>query len=158
MPYSGDPSASDIDAVRFFAQDTGTAPLLSDPEVQYLIDLAGVDATVAPRFIAAQAAELIAARYAGEVSITADGVTYSGDQLQTKYTQLAQNLRDAERRERVNGAFPYVGGVLRGEPPSPAVLPPNFGIGMDDNPQAGYQAHGFDGDPDAYEPTGQVGW
>lgn len=159
MPYSGDPGASDIDAVRFYAQDTSrTAPLLSDAEVQYLIDQSGVDASADPWFVAAQAADAIAARYAGEVAISADGVNYSGDQLAGKYTQLGQQLRATEARLRGIGALPYVGGVKRGEPPPPDVLPPNFGVGMDDNPEAGYQGAGYNGDPDYHVADGQVGW
>lgn len=147
MPYSGDPSASEIDAVRFWAQDTGNPPLLSDAEIQYVIDFAesslGDGVTVSPVLIASYVCDHIAGKYVGWVSITADGVSYSGDQLQQRYNALADQLRKSEKRLTEAGAAPYVGGILTGEFPPPGVDAPNFGIGMDDNPEAARQAGGW---------------
>lgn len=40
--YSGDPSASDLDAARFLIGDTDvTAPIMQDEEIQYIIDTHG---------------------------------------------------------------------------------------------------------------------
>lgn len=157
MPYSGDPSASAVDAVRFWVQDTGKPPLLSDTEIEYLIAFSGVDAAGAPIQVAVLAANQIAAKYAGEVSISADGVNYSGDQLAQKYTALASQLRNADNQRRAYGAAPYVGGILTGEAPPWGTNPPQFGIGKDDNPEVGYQGYGWNGDDGAHENTGQVG-
>lgn len=131
MSYSGDPSNSSIDAVRFWAQDTGTPGLLSDGEIQYLSDFSGLDLDSAPIAVAAMVAERIGAKYAGEVSISSDGVTYSGDQLQQKYSTLAVDLRKQSLRISASGSTPVVGGLRREG---------NFAIGQDDNPE-GYSQH-----------------
>ena len=40
--YSGDPSASDLDAARFLIGDTDvTTPIMQDEEIQYIIDTHG---------------------------------------------------------------------------------------------------------------------
>lgn len=147
MPYSGDPAASDIDAVRFWAQDTGNPPLLTDAEINYLIAFAGGDegVTVSPVLVAAYACDRIASKYVGWVNINADGVSYSGDQLQQRYNALAAELRKSEKRLQEAGAFPFVGGIAIDTAPIPGVKEPNFGIGMDDNPEGYPQAGGWDG-------------
>jgi hypothetical protein len=147
MPYSGNPSDSELDAVRFWAQDTGQTPFLSDAEINYVISFYEDDATgattVSPVLIAAACCDLIASKYVGWVNINADGVSYSGDQLQQRYNALAAELRKTEKRLTVSGAFPYVGGILTNESPPPGVAPPNFGIGMDDNPEGFRQDGGW---------------
>lgn len=157
MPYSGDPSASDVDAVRFWVQDTGKPSLLTDAEIEYLIAFVGVDASLSPIRVAAVAADRIAAKYAGEVSISADGVNYSGDQLARKYSDLATSLRKQESTIVGAGALPYVGGIQAGESPVSGVNPPSFGIGKDDNPEAGYQGFGWNAD-DGYGSDGRAGF
>jgi hypothetical protein len=147
MPYSGDPSDSELDAVRFWAQDTGATPFLSDPEITYVISFYENDSsgntTVSPVLIAAACCDMIAAKYVGWVNINADGVSYSGDQLQQRYNALAAELRKTEKRLTEAGAFPYVGGILANEGPPPGVDPPNFGVGMNDNPEAFRQDGGW---------------
>lgn len=127
MGYGGDPSASGIDAVRFWAQDTGSPELLSDAEYDYLIDFTGLDPDQDPLDIAAYAADRIAAKFAGEVSISADGVNYSGDQLYAKYQALAKELRQTARDRTGQGARPFVGGLGRGR---------QFALAMHDHPGA----------------------
>lgn len=157
MPYSGDPATSPIDEVRFWAQDTGTPPLLSDPEITYLINYYVVDfpdGEASPLLVAALAADRIAAKYVGFVSISADGVNYSGDQLQQRWSTLARNLRESEKALRIAGAGPYVGGILQGEYPPIGVEPPEFGVGMHDNPEAADQSGGWTGNtPSMYGPN-----
>jgi hypothetical protein len=147
MPYSGDPSDSEIDAVRFWAQDTGTPPLLTDAEIQYVIDFYANDPDIvtSPVLVAAVCCDRIASKYVGWVNISADGVSYSGDQLQQRYSTLAAELRKTEKQLLASGAAPYVGGVLVGQYPDPAVQEPNFGIGMNDNPEGYPQRGGWDG-------------
>ena len=154
MPYSGDPSDSEIDAVRFWAQDTGATPFLSDAEIQYIITFyeGDPDITVSPVLIAAAVCDRIASKYVGWVNISADGVTYSGDQLQQRYGALSAELRKTEKRLLETGANPYVGGILRGDYPDPGIEPPEFGIGMHDNPEAHDQSGGWVGST-AYDPN-----
>jgi hypothetical protein len=156
MPYSGDPATSPIDEVRFWAQDTGTPPLLSDPEITSLINYYVVDfpdGQASPLLVAALAADRIAAKYVGFVNISADGVNYSGDQLQQRWSALAKSLRESEKTLRVAGAGPYVGGILRNQAPPPGVEPPEFGIGMNDNPEAMDQSGGWYGTTSLYGPN-----
>lgn len=130
MSYSGDPANSGVDAVRFWAQDTGTTGLLNDEEIEYLITFSGLDPVSSPLDIAALAADRIAAKYAGEVSISADGVSYSGDQLYLKYVTLAKELRQSARQMAGWNAQPFVGGLRWGR---------NLGVGMHDNPTGSRQ-------------------
>lgn len=134
MAYSGDPSSSGLDAVRFWCQDTGVTPLLSDTEISYVISFLGLNPVTAPIESAAACADRIAAKYAGMVSINADGVSYSGDQLMLKYANLGKELRDTSRRISGEGATPFIGGQ--------STVGPNFGLGMHDNPEAYSQTLG----------------
>jgi hypothetical protein len=56
---------------------------------------------------------------------------------------LAAELRKTEKRLTEAGAHPYVGGILANEPPPAGVDAPNFGIGMNDNPEAFRQDGGW---------------
>jgi hypothetical protein len=132
MAYSGDPTSSPLDAIRFWAQDTGASPLLNDAEIDYLTDFAGVDPEENPIDAAALVADRIAAKYVGDVNINADGVSYSGDQLQSRYSALAKELRRQAGRSSGRESVPYVGGLQDGR---------QFGIRMHDNPQAGSQQY-----------------
>jgi hypothetical protein len=130
VSYSGDPSASGIDAIRFWVQDTGAPELLTDDELEYLVAFSGLDPEVSPIDIAAIAAERIAAKYAGYVTISADGVSYSGEGLQQKYNQLAVSLRKQAARTQAESGVPFIGGLGGGR---------NFGVAMHDNPEGSYQ-------------------
>ena len=139
--YTGTPSDSDIDAIRFYIQDTvSTDALLSDEEIQFLIDN-WLSATGSIIYVASVAAESIASKFAREVSYSADGVSVSGDQLQQKYLTLATSLRDLNK---VFGSAdgPSAGGMLFGEYPDDTIKPLNFAIGMNDNRFGGQQAYG----------------
>ena len=136
--YSGDPASSTLDAVRCMLGDIGPIFILSDAEIAYF------DSVCAPIFndplmTAAVCADILAGRYAGEVSISADGVSISTDQLQLKYTQLAAALRATYKILAAPGGYPYVGGIDSFRVVDPSVRPTNFGIGMDDNYRAGAQ-------------------
>lgn len=128
--YGGDPSTGGTDEVRFLLHDTDAAnPLLQDEEIQYVLDRQQ-DAYGDPLMAAAICADLIAGRYAGEVSINADGVTYSGDQLQTKYQGLAAALRATFKQLASAGGGPTFGQTRR---------PSSFARGMHDNLWGGNQ-------------------
>lgn len=140
--YSGDPATSDLDEVRLLVHDVDeAAPLLSDEEVTWVL---ARQSTVydEPLMAAAICAEIIAARYAGEISITADGVSISGDQLQTKWAALAASLRATYKALAAAGGAPYAGGVERGERRQRGVRPLAFGKAMHDNTRAGAQDYG----------------
>lgn len=139
--YTGDPSDSDIDAIRFYCQDTVSSDAyLSDEEIQFLYDTWFAD-TQSVIYVASVAAETIAGRFAREVSYSADGVSVSGDQLQQKYNDLASSLRDLYKSAGP-AAGPNAGGMLIGEEFDDTINPLNFSVGMNDNRFAGQQAYG----------------
>ena len=141
--YSGDPADSNLDAVRFYLQDTNADdPLISDEEIEYLL-ASWMPLYDSLYYVAAVAAETIAAKFAREVSYTADGVSISGEQLQVKYNELASSLRDLYRAEQVQaGGGPDVGGILYGEQFDPSIKPLIWAKGMHDNIRAGQQDYG----------------
>ena len=136
--YSGDPADSDLDEVRFYLQDTDSNDkLMSDEEIEFLI------AQWTPVYgsnimVAAQAAEVLAAKFAREVSVSADGVSIGANELQQKFEQLALSLRDQYKQFDIGGG-PEVYGVMYSEYPDPTIRPTIWAIGMHDNPQAGSQ-------------------
>lgn len=85
--YSGDPSDSDVDAVRFLVGDTDTTDqLLTNEEIQYLVDEQGSAHTAA-----AAAANAIAAKF----SRKADESKSVGDlSLSNSYSQRAKSYLD----------------------------------------------------------------
>lgn len=59
--YSGDPSASSLDAMRFLIGDTDkNAPVMQDEEIQYIIDTYGADTNTAKYQLFNRAATLFA--------------------------------------------------------------------------------------------------
>lgn len=138
--YSGDPSSSDKDEVRFLVGDTDTADqLASDEEINYAL------ATWLPVYgtkfwVAAAVAEQIAGKFARETSYSADGVSINLGELQQKFNERAVQLRAAHHSLLVGGT-PDVGGISPYEL-DPLTKPLDFGTGMHDNPEAGSQAYG----------------
>ncbi len=154
--YSGNPASSSLDAVRFLIRDTDTTnQLLANEDIAYWssrCDPVFGDDLMSAAFCA----ENIAARYAGEVSISADGVSISGDQLQTKYAALASSLRMQYRYLKGVGGGPIAGGIDINSTPEPGVKSPSFGIGLDDNDRAGPSNYGHRQD-DPYSSSGEGG-
>jgi hypothetical protein len=103
--YSGDPSSSSLDTVRFLLGDTDHTDelTLSNEEIAFLIS--EWDNLY---FAAAAGAEQLAGQFAREVTYSSDGVTYTGTELQDKYNELAQTLRAAYKRKGLYG-IPYDG-------------------------------------------------
>lgn len=139
--YSGDPSTSELDEVRFLIQDVNSKfQILQDEDIEYLL------ATWMPLYgsvyaIAAVACEIIAARYAGQVSVSADGVSVGTSELQDKYLKLAAQLREMYKNA-MEASAPVI-------PPGPwsgvydtSIAPLVFGMGLHDNPEAGKQDYG----------------
>lgn len=112
--YTNQPGTRPIDTVRFEidAKDctTETTALISDEEIQYLIDN--------NRHIllaAAAAAEAVAAKYTGTPTSKMVGdlqVSY-GSGKATEYTALAKSLRN--RAYRKAGAHVYAGGLTESD-------------------------------------------
>jgi len=144
--YSGDPTDSDLDEIRFLVQDTDTADqLITDEEISYIIDK-WVDVYGSNFMAAAMVAEAIAAKFTREVAYSADGVSVAVEQLQQKYDNLAMSLRDQYRQFDI-GAGPVVEGILYSDTLDPGIKPTMFGIGMNDNVRAGKQEYGGRQDP-----------
>lgn len=142
--YSGNPAASDRDAVRFYVGDTDTdRQIISNEEIDFLL------ATWMPKYesvllTAAQACEVIAGKYAREVSVSADGVSVAASELQTKFNLLAESLRDQYKIEQAGS--PIVTGAMHDLTPDPTIEPLRFGVGFMDNARVGRQDYG-DYDP-----------
>jgi hypothetical protein len=102
------------------------------------------------------AARAAAAKFAGEIDVSGDGVSVGLSALQQKFTEAANSLMAQYRQEPGAGTGgPDVGGIDLYEYRDPSVQPTDMGTGMHDNPLAGYQAGG-DGPtaPSEYEPYG----
>lgn len=151
--YSGDPASSDLDEVRYRLGDTdSTNPLLTDEEIQFQIDT-WKDKYDSNTWAAAECAETLVARFAREISYSADGVSVGGQELQDKYTALAGTLRAQYQRSQTYGP-PDAGGILAGEEFDSTIKPLSFSKGMHDNRRAGQQEYGGEGpyllDPNIY--------
>lgn len=139
--YSGDPASSDKDAVRFWVQDTDNAvPLLSDEEIGYLLGM-WMPQYGSVIFTAAMAAEVVAAKYTGEVSVSADGVSVQVGDLSQRFQVLAGRLREQYKNESA-GAEPFLSGVMWDEVKDQSIKPLIFGVGFMDNYEAGKADYG----------------
>lgn len=138
MAYGGDPAEGQIDAVRFWLQDTAPAPLLSDAELRYFIDYSS-DYTTDALLLAASLCTVIAAKYAGEGQISGDGVDYSFAQVQDKYVALGQQLRTQYQLLNANRGRPYDGSADAFARRHPGGIPPLFTVGQFDNPRGASQ-------------------
>lgn len=141
--YSGNPADSKRDEVRFLLQDTDDSrPLLYDAELDYIIDYYGVRFDDSAPYMASIGAGVIARKFAGVVSISADGVSVQIGDLSARYTELASALRlEHSNAQEVGGAVDLANLMWESElDHSIAAL--NFSIGMHDNPSAGQQAYG----------------
>lgn len=135
------PDTNDVHAIRFMLGDTtDTGHLLEDEEITFLLNR-WKPAYDSLEYIAAVAAETIAARFAREANYSADGVSISLAQLGQQFRELAASLREQYRGLLVGGT-PDVGGISPYEQSDPSVKPLDFGTGMHDNAEAGRQSYG----------------
>lgn len=145
--YSGDPSNSQKDEVRFVLQDTDPGlQLLTDEEIDFLIEkwLPRYDSLT---YVAAIAAATIARKFVGVVDINADGVSVNAAELMNRYTELAKQLRAEYVAAQIGGEVD-LSSIMIGQTPDPRIKPLAFGIGLHDNPEAGLQDFGsWVGDP-----------
>lgn len=136
-----DPSASDKDEVRFLLQDTRVDEwLLSDEEIQYALERWG-ELYTSNYYVASVLADTIAARYARESTISADGVNISLAQVAQQFRDLAASLRE-QHKSLLVGGIPDAGGVSPYEERSPFIRNFSFGTGMHDDLAAGPQDYG----------------
>lgn len=139
MPYSQNPAVGVLDAIRFWLQDTGSPPLLSDPELRYFIDYSA-GYTADPILLAAGLCSVLVARFAGNVNVTGDGITVNTEGLQDKYRQLGQDLRASWSELNGNKGLPYAGGIDYFDWVTRInSVPSLFAIGMNDNPRGAGQ-------------------
>lgn len=137
--YSGDPSSSSRDAVRFTIGDTdSTQPQLNDPEIDYLLTENGAVLTAS-----VEAALALAARYSRQVSMTDDKVSRENQQKAEAYAKLAETLK-ARVSRRAHGV--YAGGLsIAGKVTSsqdPDLVQPSFTVNMDDRPSGEVKTNG----------------
>jgi hypothetical protein len=99
------------DEVRFLVGDTiATDPLITDEEILHAIEMW----TNSYR-AAAAIADALAARFAREVSHSADGQSYSASDISKHYIALADRLRIEAQRQIAKTAAPYAGGISHAE-------------------------------------------
>lgn len=106
--YSGNPSNSSRDAVRFLVGDTDTTDqLLSDEEIDYLVTLHGT----VPR-ASSESARAIAAKYARNMSRSIGGLSADFAAKYRQYMELADRLLTMEEAYPVS---PFISGYKRSE-------------------------------------------
>jgi hypothetical protein len=133
--YSGDPSDSDRDAVRFLCGDTDeNDQKISDEEIAWLLVQQS-----SVYFAAASAARGISAAYSEAVkSKTVGPVTISYAERAKEYSELAARLEAQAKSGAVLAFQPYVGGISKADKLSREQetdwVKPSFAVGMDDYP------------------------
>ena len=138
--YTGSPGTSERDQVRFYVQDTDvTRPLLADEEIDFLLGQ-WRDAYNSPLYVAAVCAEVIAAKFVGEVNVSADGVNVDQGSLFQRYNELADSLR--AQYKALYGVQAPVEGDMFSVDYDPSLTPLSFGVGFQDNMRAGSQEYG----------------
>jgi len=132
--YSGDPSSSSTDSIRFLLGDTDPVDaLLQDEEISFLSSQ--WDGNL--YFAAAAGAEQLAERFAREVPFSGDNASVDLSSLATNYAAAAVRLRNLGRRQGARGAKPYAGGISQAD--VDAVnndldrVPTSIAVGMHDN-------------------------
>lgn len=139
--YSGDPESSDLDQVRFWLQDTDpNVRLLTDTEVTFHVNTwkTRYDSLV---YAAAKAAESVATKFAGVLSVSADGVSVDVGGLAERYAAVARRLYQVHKDLQVGGEID-LSNLMTGSQPDYGIAPLTFGIGLHDNREAGRQDYG----------------
>jgi hypothetical protein len=140
--YTYDDTLTDPkDQVRFLLQDTRTGEwLVSDEEINWSIDT-WYDIHGTYQYVAAFLADTIAARYAREAPISADGISVDLSGICQQMRDLATALR-AQHDDLVVAGMVEAGGMLAGETMDQRLKPFSFGTGMHDDPAVGPQDYG----------------
>ncbi len=104
--YSGDPSLSDVDAIRFLIGDTDSSDqLLQNEEINYLLSLGGGS----PEYAAFLGAESIAAKFSRLADSKVGELSKSASQQAEGYRRLASDLK--ARFFATGGVLPSFGGI-----------------------------------------------
>lgn len=102
--YSGDPSATARDEVRFLTGDTDTTDqLVTDEEIAYAIAQEANN-----RGAAVRVARAVAAKFARRSDMSVGDLSYSYSQRAKAYYELADKL---ELDAALYSAMPYAGGI-----------------------------------------------
>ena len=130
--YSGNPSASDNDEVRFLVQDTDTDDqLVSDEEIAYAVANEPSNVSAAIRVCRA-----LAMKYARKADKKVGDLSISWSQLSKRYSELAKELEDSDMISII--PLPYAGGISASDKDSVEDntdrVRPSFKRGMHDNP------------------------
>lgn len=140
--YSGNPGDSALDEIRFYVSDTDPEDvILQDEEILFLISAFGPIHND-NLFTASVVADFIAGKYAREVSISADGVNIAMSEVQQKYIELSNHLREQFKLRTAFEGNPDVGGIMYGETLDLGIKPLVWSVGMNDNYRAGQQDFG----------------
>ena len=142
----GSTAASDVDTVRFYVQDTDPAlRLLADTEIQHLIDVwrPKYDSLI---YCAAKAAEIISIKFAGVVSVAADGVSVNVADLSERYAAASRLLYQMHKDHQVGGLVD-ISNLMWGSTLDHGIAPLTFGLRLHDNREAGRQEYGGDQAP-----------
>lgn len=153
--YSGDPTTTARDELRFWLQDVDSKmPLMADAELDYLL---GAYRSSRLIYIASVAATVLATKFGTEVSVGADGVNVSVSELSEKWFRIAEELRDQWKANPGVGIHNPDGSLTDGHDPTaigpilpqllsiakdPSIPPLVFGTGHMDNYEAGRQDFG----------------
>ncbi len=126
--YNGDPSASQLEAVRFLCGDTdANQPLLQDAEINFII-------TIAPQtfLAAADACDAISASFSRKVDRSNLGQSASLSRKADQYRLMADRLR----KKAQSGAEVFAGGLTISGKQSldndSDAVQPDFELGQDD--------------------------
>ncbi len=142
--YSGNPAASDKDAVRFLIQDTqANRPLLQDEEIAWLLtqEANGFTAAAMCCDILVARGGAVSSKHVGPLSLTYDPKFY---------LELAATLRSRGLAYQV----PYIGGISIADKQindtNPDAVSPRFFRGMFDNVRATQPSPGESSDRSGY--------
>lgn len=106
--YSGDPSTSDKDAVRFLIGDTDiTDQQMQDEEITFLLTLYGGNIYTA----AIVAARSLASKYARFPDVRIGDYSTSNSQRFNAYLALAKQLEQTQTAGLIHKVKPYAGGI-----------------------------------------------
>ncbi len=151
--YSGDPTSSPKDEVRFLAGDVlECEPLVQDEEIEYALTRFS-----APRLAAALVLRSLASRYARQASVRVGDVQLSGGgQITGAFKKRADELDPAGLTAGVAFVLPSFGGLSISEKESldadTDAVQPAFRKGMNDIPGGPDNAVTEDyGDRDRYD-------
>jgi hypothetical protein len=130
--YSGNPAASDLDAVRFYVGDTNSArELLQDEEINFTLTEHSV-----VRMAAAVCADAIAAKFAREADQKVGDISKALSQVSEAFERLASRLR-RESSKRAAPVFPASSRDWKEtQLEDTDLVQPQFEVGQMDNPWA----------------------